>query len=389
MSRILALVMSIFVLCFNFTDASTTGGNMEKVKSKGYAMFSKDGPFKPYEFERHAVGDNDILIKIMYAGICHSDIHQARSEWNEKEHYPMVPGHEIVGKVIRVGKNVTKFKVGDYAGVGCMVNSCKNPNCKTCRHNREQECHDAVFTYASKDKFHGNEITQGGYSNNIVISEEFAIQVPKTANMEKVAPLLCAGITTYSPIQFSKVRKGDKVAVAGFGGLGHMAVQYLVRIGAKVTVFDVSEEKREAAMKMGVEEFVDVSKDAEFFKKHPNEFRFILSTIPAKYDMAAYLKMLKFGGEFAIVGLPATQNLPSISLNSFVFTPNRKIYGSMIGGIKETQEMLDYSVQNGIYPKIQIIKGTPDEVAEQITKAYNTIVDGKVQFRFVIDMRDL
>ena len=159
---------------------------MEKIKSKGYAMFSKDGPFKPYEFERHEVGDNDILIKIMYAGICHSDIHQARSEWNEKENYPMVPGHEIVGQVTQVGKNVTKFKVGDYAGVGCMVNACKDPNCDTCHRNREQECHDVVFTYASPDKFHGGEITQGGYSNNIVISEDFAIQVPKTADMEKL-----------------------------------------------------------------------------------------------------------------------------------------------------------------------------------------------------------
>ena len=389
MARILALIMSVFVLCFNVANAKEIGGNMEKVKSKGYAMFSKDGPFKLYEFERHAVGDNDILIKIMYAGICHSDIHQARSEWNEKEQYPMVPGHEIVGQVTQVGKNVTKFKVGDYAGVGCMVNACKDPNCDTCRRNREQECRDVVFTYASPDKFHGGEITQGGYSNNIVISEDFAIQVPKTADMEKVAPLLCAGITTYSPIQFSRIRKGDKVAVAGFGGLGHMAVQYLVKIGADVTVFDVSEEKREAAMKMGAKEFVNVSKNADFCKDHLNEFHFILSTIPAKYDMSAYLRMLSFGGEFAIVGLPATQNLPSISLYSFVFTPNRKIYGSMIGGIKETQEMLDYSVENNIYPQVKIIRGTPDEVAKQITEAYNTIVDGKVQFRFVIDMRDL
>ena len=389
MSRILALIASVFALCFNVTDATETGENMGKVKSKGYAMFSKDGPFKPYEFERHAVGDNDILIKIMYAGICHSDIHQARSEWNEKEHYPMVPGHEIVGQVVQIGKNVTKFNVGDYAGVGCMVNSCKDPNCETCHHNREQECCDVVFTYASKDKFHGGEITQGGYSNNIVISEEFAIKVPADAGFEKIAPLLCAGITTYSPIQFSKVRKGDKVAVAGFGGLGHMAVQYLVKLGADVTVFDVSEEKCEAAMKMGTKEFVSVSKGADFYKTHLNQFNFILSTIPAKYDMTSYLRMLKFGGEFAIVGMPATKNAPSISVPSFVFSPNRKIYGSLIGGIKETQEMLDYSVENDIYPQVKIIRGTPDKVAKQITEAYNTIVDGKVQFRFVIDMRNL
>lgn len=362
---------------------------MDTVKSKGYAMFSKDGPFKLYEFERHAVGDNDILIKIMYAGICHSDIHQARSEWNETEHYPMIPGHEIVGKVVQIGKNVAKFKEGDYAGVGCMVNSCKDPSCKTCHCDREQECNDAIFTYASKDKFHENEITQGGYSNNIVISEEFAIKVPKTADFEKVAPLLCAGITTYSPIQFSKVRKGDKVAVAGFGGLGHMAVQYLVRLGADVTVFDISDEKSDAALNMGVTEFVNVSVNKNFYQNHLNKFRFIISTIPAEYDMSAYLKMLEFGGEFAIVGLPATQNLPSINLKTFVFTPNRKIYGSLIGGIKETQEMLDYSVENKIYPQVKIIKGTPDEIAQQITEAYDTIVNGKVQFRFVIDMRDL
>ena len=159
---------------------------MEKIKSKGYAMFSKDGPFKLYEFERHEVGDNDILIKIMYAGICHSDIHQARSEWNEKENYPMVPGHEIVGQVTQVGKNVTKFKVGDYTGVGCMVNACKDPNCDTCHRNREQECHDVVFTYASPDKFHGGEITQGGYSNNIVISEDLLYKCRKRRIWKKL-----------------------------------------------------------------------------------------------------------------------------------------------------------------------------------------------------------
>ena len=386
MSRILALIMSVFILCFNVTNANETGGNMEKIKSKGYAVFSKDGPFKPYEFERHAVGDNDILIKIMYAGICHSDIHHVRSEWrNEK--YPMVPGHEIVGQVIQIGKNVTKFKVGDYAGVGCLVNGCKE--CLECNLDREQYCPDRILTYACPDKFHDGELTQGGYSNNIVVSEKFAINVPKTADIEKVAPLLCAGVTTYSPIQYSRVRKGDKVAVAGFGGLGHMGVQYLVKLGADVTVFDVSEEKREAAIRMGAKEFIDVSKDKEFFKKHLNEFHFILSTIPAKYDMSAYLKMLEFGGEFAIVGLPANENNPTIDLHSLVFTSNRKIYGSQIGGIKETQEMLDYSVKNKIYPQVKIIKGTPEEVAKQITEAYNTVVDGKVQFRFVIDMRDL
>lgn len=178
------------------------------------------------------------------------------------------------------------------------------------------------------------------------MSEHFAIKVPQNADLEKVAPLLCAGVTTYSPIQYSRIRKGDKVAVAGFGGLGHMAVQYLVKLGADVTVFDVSEDKRQVAMEMGAKAFVDVSKSEEFYKNHLNEFHFILSTIPTKYDILSYLKMLKFGGEFAIVGLPANVNTPSIDLASLVFNPNRKIYGSQIGGIKETQEMLDYSVAN-------------------------------------------
>ncbi len=362
---------------------------MEKIRTKGYALFTKDGDFYPFEFERHPVGDKDILIKIMYAGICHSDIHQARSEWNEKEQYPMVPGHEIVGAVVQVGKDVTKFNVGDYAGVGCLVNSCKNPKCKACHRDREQECNDAVYTYASVDKFHEGEITQGGYSSNIVVSEDFAIQVPRSADIEKVAPLLCAGITTYSPIQFSRVRKGDKVAVAGFGGLGHMAVQYLVKLRAEVTVFDVSEEKQDAAIEIGAKHFVCVSNNDDFYKDYLNEFQFILSTIPTKYDMTSYLRMLNVGGEFAIVGLPATQNTPSINLKSLVFTPNRKIYGSLIGGIKETQEMLDYSVENEIYPEIKIIRGTPEEVAKQITAAYKAIVSGQVQFRYVIDMRNL
>jgi uncharacterized zinc-type alcohol dehydrogenase-like protein len=223
------------------------------VPDKGYALFSKDGQFTPYEFERHAVGDNDILIKILYAGICHSDLHRAWGDWRE-ETYPMVPGHEIAGRVVRVGKNVTKFKVGDYAGVGRMVNSCGE--CENCQRGEEQYCEKRVFTYASVDHHHDGELAQGGYSDNLVVSEKFAIKIPENAPIEKVAPLFCAGITTYSPIKLTHVTKGDKVAVAGFGGLGHMALQYAVALGAEVTVFDITEEKRQDALDMGAVRYV-------------------------------------------------------------------------------------------------------------------------------------
>ena len=225
----------------------------QRINAKGYAVHSKTDTFKPFEFSRHSMGDNDILIEIMYAGICHSDIHSARSEWHEGI-YPMVPGHEIAGKVVAVGKNVTKFKVGDYAGVGCMVNSCGE--CEACKRSHEQFCErgQTVLTYDCKDHFHNDEPTYGGYSNNIVVSEKFAITVPKDAPMEKVAPLLCAGITTYSPLKFSGVKEGDIVGVAGFGGLGSMAVKYAVNMGAQVYVFARNDKKKKEALEMGAKD---------------------------------------------------------------------------------------------------------------------------------------
>lgn len=346
------------------------------VPAKGYALFSKDGQFKLYEFDRHPVGDNDIKIDILYAGICHSDIHHAYGDWRQ-EKYPMVPGHEIAGRVAQVGKNVTQFKVGDLAGVGCMVNSCGQ--CDACRNGEEQYCSKRVLTYASPDPFHDNELTQGGYSNNIVLSEKFAIKIPAGAEMAKVAPLLCAGITTYSPIKFTNVKKGDKVAVAGFGGLGHMAVQYAVKLGAEVTVFDITEDKRKDALDMGAVKYVNV-KNADELKGLENQFRVILSTIPAKYDLGMYLRMLRIDGEMVILGLPATANTPSIDAATLVFNARRKVYGSQIGGIRQTQEMLDYSVANNIYPQVEVIPVT------RIDEAYKNVIDGKVKFRYVIDM---
>jgi uncharacterized zinc-type alcohol dehydrogenase-like protein len=292
----------------------------------------------------------------------------------------MVPGHEIAGQVVQVGKNVTKFKVGDYAGVGCMVNSCGK--CKFCKLGLEQYCDKRVLTYASKDIYHDGELTQGGYSDNIVVSENFAIKVPKNAQIEKVAPLLCAGITTFSPLKFTHVKKGDKVAVAGYGGLGHMAVQYAVAFGAEVTVFDITEEKRQDAKDMGAVKYVNVNNPEEL-KGLENGFRVIIDTIPAKYDPAMYLKMLDLDGDMVVLGLPSKENTPSVSISTLVWSARRKIYGSQIGGIRETQEMLDYSVAHNIYPRVEVVP------VNKIDEAYKNVLDGKVKFRYVIDMSTL
>ena len=274
MKRILVAVI-VSALSVGAVQAQDT----DRIPSKGFAVDSAEGHFHPYEFTRHAIGDNDILIETMYAGICHSDLHAA---WDEHQShgiagiYPMVPGHEIAGRVVKVGKNVTNFKVGDYAGVGCMVNSCGH--CTFCEMDKEQFCENGTtFTYNSIDRYHDNEPAMGGYSNNIVVSEAFAIKIPENADMKRVAPLLCAGVTTWSPIHFSKVKKGDNVAVAGYGGLGHMAVQYLVALGADVTIFDITEEKRADAFRMGAKRYVNVN-NAEDMKGHNNSFDFIIST---------------------------------------------------------------------------------------------------------------
>ena len=353
--------------------------NGERIASKGYAAFGKDFKFKPYSFSRHSMGANDILIQILYTGICHSDLHAVAGEHGTPT-YPIVPGHEIVGRVIATGNRVSKFKVGDYAGVGCMINSCGE--CEACKTSNEQFCMNGrtVFTYNSTDYFHGGEITYGGYSDNYIVSENFAIQVPKGAQIQKVAPLLCAGITTYSPIMFSKVKKGQKVAVAGVGGLGHMAVKYMVALGAEVTGFDIV-DKKEAVLKLGAKRFINVKDKA--FGKIRNEFDFIISTIPYHYDINAYQKMLKMYGEMAIVGLPAPKDNPNLNANAMIWNFRRKIYSSLIGGIKETQEMLDFSVKHNIYPEIELIP------ISELNNAYKKVAKGEAKFRFVIDMKTL
>ena len=348
----------------------------KRVSSKGYAVHNKKDTFKPFEFSRHPMGDNDILIEIQYAGICHSDIHSARSEWSEGI-YPMVPGHEIAGKVVAVGNKVSKFKVGDLAGVGCMVNSCGE--CDACKRSHEQFCErgQTVFTYDCKDHFHNGEPTYGGYSNNIVVSEKFAVTVPHGAPLDKVAPLLCAGITTYSPLKLTGINKGDKVAVAGFGGLGMMAAKYAIQMGADVYIFARNENKKQEALAMGCKDVFTSTKGVK------ERFNMIISTIPTPYDVNAYVNLLVYGGEMAIVGLPPADQRPAIDLARLVFAGGRKVYGSLIGGIKETQEMLDFSLKHKIYPETEIIK------ASQIDEAYDKLTTGKAKFRYVIDMSTL
>lgn len=348
----------------------------ERIPARGYAVASKDSKFEPYSFTRHPMGENDIVLEILYAGVCHSDIHSARSEWAEGI-YPMVPGHEIAGRVVALGSKVTKFKIGDYAGIGCMVNSCGE--CEACRRSQEQFCErgQMVLTYNAKDCFHNNEVTYGGYSDNIVVSEKFAIQVPQNVPIEKIAPLLCAGITTYSPLKFSKIKAGDKVGVAGFGGLGSMAAKYAIKMGAEVSVFARDDRKKQDALNMDVKHYYTSTKDVK------EKLDFIINTIPTPYDVKSYLDTLRYGGEMAVVGLPPTDVCPSIDIGSLVYAAGKKLYGSLIGGIKETQEMLDFSIKHDIYPEIELIK------ANEIDKAYENLTSGKAKFRYVIDMKTL
>ncbi|MDR3233537.1 MAG: NAD(P)-dependent alcohol dehydrogenase [Planctomycetaceae bacterium] len=349
------------------------GTASKDVVSKGYAAVKPEWKFTPYQFQRRSVGDDDVLLEILYAGICHTDLHIVAEHWS-KGIFPMVPGHEILGRVTQTGKNVKKLKVGDYAGVGCMVNSCRR--CEHCLNGDEQYCPKLVPTYNGLDT--DGTPTMGGYSNNIVVTEHFAVKVPPDAPMEKVAPLLCAGVTTFSPLKYNNVQTGSKVAVAGFGGLGHMAVQYAAAMGADVTVFDVTEEKRQAAKEMGAVKYVN-SRNKNEFQGFDDSFNLIISTIPVKYDADAYVRMLKVDGTMVILGIPPSDQMPTLRIDSLL--GRRKVYGSLIGGIKETQETIDFSVKHNIYPHVEIIP------IQKLDEAFQNIAAGKFQFRYVIDMR--
>lgn len=345
------------------------------IKSKGYATNDKSSPLKPYDFERREVGESDVLIDIKYCGICHSDIHTVRNEWKGTT-YPVVPGHEIVGTVKKVGSEVKKFKEGDLVGVGCMVNSCGV--CEACKKDLQQFCNKGcTLTYNSLEP-DGN-ITKGGYSNNIIVNEKFVLKVPANLKLEGVAPLLCAGITTYSPLKHWKISKGHKVGIVGLGGLGHMGVKFAKSFGAHVVVFTTSPHKKDDALKMGADEVV-ISKNPDEMKKQANTFDFILDTVSAPHDVAAYMALLKTDGTLCMVG--ASPDPHQISSMALIFG-RKSLSGSLIGGVEETQEMLDYCGKHNITCDIEMIP------IQKVNESYERVLKSDVKYRFVIDMKSL
>jgi len=340
-----------------------------------YAAPAADQPLGPVVIERRDVGANDVLIEIAYAGICHSDIHTVRGEWGRIP-YPLVPGHEIVGVVAEVGDAVTRHRVGDRVGVGCMVNSCRE--CASCRSGNEQYClKGMVGTYAAKDR--DGTVTQGGYSTHIVVDADFVVSVPDGLDLASAAPLLCAGITTYSPLRHWGVGPGKKVAVVGLGGLGHMGVQLAHAMGAEVTVLSQSLKKREDGLRLGADDYYATS-DPDTFRTLRGRFDLILNTVSAPIDVNAYLKMLAVDGTLVNVGAPPEP----LSVNAFSLIGARRSFaGSNIGGIQETQEMLDFCAEHGIAAEIELI------AAGQINEAYERVLASDVRYRFVIDTATL
>ncbi|CAF4611154.1 unnamed protein product [Rotaria sp. Silwood1] len=341
------------------------------IATKGLAVDSASSPFKVFDFERRVPKADDVFIRIHYCGICHSDIHQVKNEWHTSK-YPMVPGHEITGVVEQVGSNVRKFRIGDHVGVGCMVDSCLQ--CNSCKKNFEQHCPDTAFTYSSTELDKVTP-TYGGYSNFITVKEHFVCKVPKNLPLDAAAPLLCAGITTYSPLRQHNVGKNTRMGVIGLGGLGHMAVKFGVAMGAHVTVISTSESKRDDATKLGAKAFL-VSKDAEQLKGAENSFDFIIDTVSAQHDVAAMINLLAFQGVYCMVGAPPKP----AEIPSFVLLFKRPIItGSLIGGMKETQEMLDFCGKHEITCEIEKIEAIP----EQINVAYDRTLKSDVREYFI------
>ena len=346
------------------------------IKSKGFAALTAKAALAPFSFERREPGPQDVQIDIEYCGVCHSDLHTARDEWHMTQ-FPCVPGHEIVGHVVAVGAEVTSFKVGDLAGVGCMVGSCKH--CASCDEGLEQYCENGfVGTY--NGPLFGGENTFGGYSDNIVVRQDFVLHIAPGQNLAAVAPLLCAGITTYSPLKHWKVGPGQKVGIVGLGGLGHMGVKIAHAMGAHVVLFTTSPGKTADALRLGADEVV-VSRNADEMVKHANSFDFILNTVAAPHDLDAFTGLLKRDGTMTLVGAPAESH-PSPSVFNLVFK-RRAIAGSLIGGIAETQEMLDFCAEHGIVSDIEMI------AIQDINEAYERMLKGDVKYRFVIDIASL
>jgi len=347
-------------------------------RTKAYSAASATSPLSLDTIQRRDATESDVQIEILFCGICHSDLHTVRNEWSSimSTTYPCVPGHEIVGKVTKVGSAVTRFKTGDLAGVGCMVDS--DQSCPHCQANVEQFCTGAIFTYNSPDKHLGG-VTYGGYSENIVVDEKFVLRVPENLDIAGVAPLLCAGITTYSPIRRWGDIKGKKVGVVGLGGLGHMGVKFARAFGAHVVVFTTSPSKKEDALLLGAHEVI-ISTNPEEMRKHAGSFDFILDTVSAEHDINAYLNMLGLDGNITLVGAPEKP----LSVSAFALIFGRKsLSGSLIGGIKETQEMLDFCGAHKIAADVEIIP------IQKVNEAYERLVKSDVKYRFSIDMASL
>jgi uncharacterized zinc-type alcohol dehydrogenase-like protein len=344
--------------------------------TRAYAAQTSASPLAPFAIERRDPTADDVVIDILYCGVCHSDLHQARNEWSNTI-YPVVPGHEIVGRVVKTGKSVTKFREGDMAAVGCMVDSCRT--CENCRRGLEQYCLKfPTFTYNGADK-HTGGVTYGGYSENVVVDQAFVLKVPGKLDPAATAPLLCAGITTYSPLRHWKVGAGQKVGIVGLGGLGHMGVKFAHALGAHVVLFTTSPGKTADALRLGANEVV-VSKDADAMAKQAGSFDFILDAVSAEHDINAYLSLLKLDGTLTLVGAPE-KPLPVAAFN--LLLPRKQLAGSAIGGIAETQEMLDFCAGHGIASDIELIG------IQRINEAYERLLKGDVKYRFVIDMASL
>ena len=346
------------------------------IPTQGYVTKKPKSAFEPFKFERRDPGPGDVLIKIRYCGVCHSDIHQARDEWGNSI-FPMVPGHEIVGEITQIGSNVKKFKVGDTVGVGCFVDSCRV--CNSCKEHEEQFCEKHLALTYNGTEMDLKTPTFGGYSSQIVIDENYVLSISPQLQLANVAPLLCAGITTYSPLKRYKIGKGKRVGVIGLGGLGHMAVKLAASMGAEVTVLSTSPSKEQDARRLGANKFV-VTKDPKNLAPLTNYFDFILDAVSAPHDLNLYLNLLNRGGAMVIVGVPEKP----MELQPFSLIAKKRILaGSLIGGIRETQEMLDYCAEKNITSDVEIIP------IQKIEEAYERTIKGDVRYRFVIDMNTL
>ncbi|SPE42386.1 zinc-type alcohol dehydrogenase (NADP+) [Candidatus Sulfopaludibacter sp. SbA3] len=343
---------------------------------KAWAAQSAASSLAPFSIQRRDPLPGDVVIDILYCGVCHSDLHQVRNEWHNSI-YPVVPGHEIVGRVVRTGRDVKRFKEGDLAAVGCMVDSCRV--CASCLRGLEQYCEKfPTFTYNGSDKHLGGP-TFGGYAESIVVDEAFTLKIGANVNLAATAPLLCAGITTWSPLRHWKAGPGQKVGVVGLGGLGHMGVKFARAFGAHVVLFTTSPGKTEDALRLGAHEVV-ISRKAHQMRKHASSFDFILDAVSASHDINAYLSLLKLDGTLTLVGAPEAP-VPVAAFN--LLLPRRRFAGSAIGGIAETQEMLDFCAERGIVSDIETIG------IQQINEAYDRLLKGDVKYRFVIDMASL